>query len=176
MNYQDKFRICNAIEIRENGMQHHAFSIQRKNMLGFWVNVTYKYIDPYSSKKHILTFLTIADAQKQIDSIIEKIKSNNVTHTKTKQIDHQIVDNTEVRILKTFKKFENGKILRQFHIQTKKPFSSWKNVKEKQVSFCSFETILTRNTYKEILTAFNKVIDNIETKNSTSVSSSIINL
>jgi len=35
---------------------------------------------------------------------------------------------------------------------------------------------LKRNTYKEILTAFNKVIDNIETKKSTSVSSSIINL
>ena len=45
MNYEDKFRICNAIEIRQNGMQHHAFSIQRKNMLGFWVNVTYQYIE-----------------------------------------------------------------------------------------------------------------------------------
>lgn len=176
MNYEDKFRICSAIEIRQNGMQHHAFSIQRKNMLGFWVNVTYQYIEGYSTKKVIPTFLTIADAQKQIDDIIRKIKSNNVIHTKTKQIDFKIVDNTEVRILKTFKKYESGCILRQFHIQTRKPFSRWKDVKESQVSFCSFESVLVRNTYKEILIPFNKVIDNIERKNSTSVSSSIINL
>ena len=176
MNYEDKFRICNAIEIRQNGMRHHAFSIQRKNILGFWVNVTKKYIEGYSTKKIIPTFPTIADAQKQIDDIICEIKRNNVIHTKTKQIDFQIVDNTEVRIVKTFKKYENGSILRQFHIQTRKPFSRWKDVKESQFSFCSFESVLRRNTYKEILTAFNKVVDNIETKNSTSVSSSIINL
>ena len=50
------------------------------------------------------------------------------------------------------------------------------DVKENQVSSCAYEWILKRNTYKEILTYFNKVVDNIETKKSTSVSSSIINL
>lgn len=176
MNYEDKFRICNAIEIRENGMKHHAFSIQRKNILGLWVNVTQKYIDEYSTKNFIPTFLTIADAQKQIDDIILCIKRNKIVRTKTKQIDHIIVHNIEVRILKTFKKYENGNILREFHIQTRTPFSLWKDVKENQVSSCAYEWVLKRNTYKEILTYFNKVVDNIETKKSTSVSSSIINL
>ena len=71
---------------------------------------------------------------------------------------------------------ENGNILREFHIQTRTPFSLWKDVKENQVSSCAYEWILKRNAYKEILTYFNKVVDNIETKKSTSVSSSIINL
>lgn len=172
MNYEDKFRVCNAIEIRQNGMQQHVFSIQRKNMFGFWVNVTKEYIEGYSRKKVIPTFRTIADAHKQIDDIICKIKRKKVVNTKTKQIDSQIVDNTQVRIIKTFKKYENGDILREFRIQTRTPFSLWKDVKENQSSSC----ILVRKSYKEILTVFNKVVDNIETKNSTSVSSSIINL
>jgi hypothetical protein len=177
MNYQNKFRICNAIEILGNGDQIPLFSIQRKNIFNIWINVKKRYYkDSYSSENPIITYSKIENAQTDIDEMILRIQNENLVYSKKTIVEKDTIHNVKIRMVKILNKYESGKFERYFFIQKRNMFGLWTYIQENFLSDMESHAVLKRTRYLKILTVYNILKKRIETEKTTKTVSSIINI
>lgn len=179
MNTLNKFRICHAIDIRHNGDQHPAFSIQRKNAFGIWVNLRKKFFeDPYSSDNPICVFNSVEEANNCIKKMVENFEKNTILKKSCDIIsEHNTKCGTKLKIVKISNLFLDNSERDYYKIKIKYFFGLlWRNVHKNDIDKYSPAYILDFGSLESAEKSLNVLIKKIESENLSTTSSRTIEM